>query len=367
MTARDAFRNVWQFLTRLRVAAVLIAILLGLSALGSCFPQLSTSITADAERSAQWAAEVRARYGSLTNGLAAIRMFGWFGSPVFLVALGLLALATLVCTLDRWGAAWSRAFRLPGVSSDLAFEAAPHAAQLTGLPAVDLPHRLRKCLEERGFRVRSETGEGDLVYLRGDRNRPASLGTLVTHIAVLLLLLGTILSSEFGWREELTIEPNGLVELRHRSQLALRNEGFDIGHYPDGSVSAYRDRVTVIDSGQEVASGRVGVNEPLTFAGVGFYLQGYSEREDGHAVTLLVVRDPGYTLVIVAGFLLLLGLTMSFNFPRAWIQARVEPEGTLYLTGWAERRACDFRRQFRAVVEELEDWKTGRSEGRKPR
>jgi cytochrome c biogenesis protein len=357
MTARDAFRNVWQFLTRLKVAAVIIAILLGLTVLGSCFPQLSPSIAADAERSAVWGAEVRARYGSLTNGLAAIRMFGWFRSPIFLVSLGLLAVATLVCTLDRWGVVWSRAFRSPRVSSDLAFGAASHSAQLTGLPLADLPRTLREGFEKRGFRVRSETGEDDILYLRGDRNRAASLGTLVTHLAVLLLLLGAILSGGFGWREELIIGPGEVAALRHSSQLALRNEGFNIGRYPDGSVSAYRARVTVINGDHEVAGRVVGINEPLTFAGVGFYLTGYGEREDGHAVTLLAVRDPGYILVIVAGFLLLLGLTVSLSFPRGWIQARVEPEGTLRLAGWAERRACDFGREFAVLVEELEEWK----------
>jgi len=362
MTARDAFRNVWQFLTRLKVAAVLIAILLCLTALGSCFPQLSTSIAADTERSAGWAAEVRGRYGSLTDGLAAIKMFGWFRSPVFLVSLGVLAAATLVCTLDRWGAVWRRAFRPPQTSSERAFEAAPYAAKLAGLPAADLPHMLRTRLEERGFHVRSKTGAGDFLYLRGDRHRLASLGTLGTHVAVLLLLLGTILSSGFGWREELTIEPDGLTGLRHRSQLALRNEGFDMGRYADGSVSAYRVRVTVIDNGQEVARASVGVNQPLVYADVGFYLSGYGEREDGHAVTLLAVRDPGYSLVIVAGLLLLSGLTMSLYLPRGWIQARVEPGGILHLAGWAERRACDFGREFMALVEELENWKNGRLE-----
>jgi cytochrome c biogenesis protein ResB len=335
MTARDAFRKVWQFLTRLKVAAV---------------------------RLAGWEAGAQARYGSLTNGLAAIGMFSWFRSPAFLVSLGLLAVATLVCTLDRWKKVWSRAFRPPETPSNLAFGAAPYVAKLTGLLADDLPHKLRECLEGRGFRVRSEITKGDILYLRGDRNRLASLATLVTHVAALLLLLGATLSSGFGWREELTIEPDGIAELSHKSQLALRNEGFTVARYPDGSVSAYQARVAVIDRGQEQVRGSVGVNQPLTYAGVGFYLRGYDEREGSHAVTLLAVRDPGYTLVILAGFLLLLGLTVSLNFPRGWIQARVEPDGTLQLAGWAERRACDFGREFTTLVEEMEDWKVERPE-----
>jgi hypothetical protein len=74
------------------------------------------------------------------------------------------------------------------------------------------------------------------------------------------------------------------------------------------------------------------------------------------------VHDPGYGLIVAAGFLLLSGLTVSFNFPRSWIQARTEPDGTLRLAGWAERRACDFRREFTRLMGEMEGWKMGRLE-----
>jgi cytochrome c biogenesis protein ResB len=101
----------------------------------------------------------------------------------------------------------------------------------------------------------------------------------------------------------------------------------------------------------------VGVNQPLKHGDVEFFLRGFGEQTDGYSLTMLAVRDPGYGLVITAGFLLLLGLTVSLNFPRAWIQARAEPDGTLRLAGWAERRACDFGREFASLVEDMEAWK----------
>jgi hypothetical protein len=58
-------------------------------------------------------------------------------------------------------------------------------------------------------------------------------------------------------------------------------------------------------------------------------------------------------------------VTVSLYFPRGWIQAWVEPGGTLKLAGWAERRACDFGREFTKLVEEVEGWKIGRLEDRK--
>lgn len=361
MTSQNVFHQVWKFLARLKVAAVLIVILLLLAALGSCFPQTSALFTTDAEQAARWEAGVRARYGSLVSALAAIGAFRWFRAPAFLVSLALLSVATLVCTLNRWRTVWRRAFRPPIVAADTAFDLAPHKSSLTGLQTAELPHVARKGLEERGFRVRSQAA-GDFTYLRGDRNRLAALATLVTHLAVLLLLLGTVLTSGFGWREGLTVEPEGTAQVEHRSQLAVQNEGFDIGRYPDGSAAAYQAQVTIYDGTRAVMRGTVATNEPLKFGDVGFYLRGYAERETGYGLNLLVVHDPGYGFVIAAGFLLLLGLTVSFNFPHSWIQVRTEPDGSLHMAGWAERRAYDFEREFSELVDNMEEWQVGQSE-----
>jgi cytochrome c biogenesis protein len=354
-TVRNRLKQAWRFLTRLDVAAVLVVVVLLLAALGSCFPQLSSSVAADAERLAGWETSVRARYGPLTNLLTIVGSFRWFHSPVFLAFLALLALATLVCTLDRWQTVWRRAFHPLAHPSDAVFDAAPHTARLAALSQVDLPHIVREGLEARGFYVQSQTS-GNVLYLRGERNRLASLATLVTHLALLLLLLGTILSSGFGWREVLTIGPGEMVGVGHGSRLALRNDGFTIARYSDGSVAAYQAQVAVIAGDQELTHGNVRVNEPLTYGGLGLYLHSYGEKDGQYSVTLLVVHDPGYSLVITAGFLLLLGLTVSFNFPRCWIQARIESNGVLRLAGWAERRACDFGYEFKAIVKDLEEW-----------
>jgi len=231
---------------------------------------------------------------------------------------------------------------------------------------------VRESLEQRGFRVRTTEvtptnhptnyptnhptnypTNHPTIHLRGDRYRLAPLATLVTHLAVLLLLLGATLSSGYGWREELTIGPGEVVEVGHGSGVALRNEGFTITRYPDGSVASYEAEVAIIAEGREVAHDSVLVNEPLTYGPVRLYLQAYAGTPDGYSVTLLAVHDPGYGVVITAGFLLLLGLTVSFNFPHCCVHARIEPEGTLRLAGRADRRACGFGREFEALVEEI--------------
>jgi cytochrome c biogenesis protein ResB len=94
--------------------------------------------------------------------------------------------------------------------------------------------------------------------------------------------------------------------------LTLRHEGFTIEHYADGSAAGYEARVVVAAREQEVRRS-IRLNEPLAAPGVGLYLYGYGPTEHGYSVTLLAVHDPGYGLVIAAGFLLLLGMTVRFT------------------------------------------------------
>ena len=112
-----------------------------------------------------------------------------------------------------------------------------------------------------------------------------------------------------------------------------------------------------------IAQGQVRPNYPLNVGNRGLYLMGFVPTAEGVAITLQIVRDPGYGLVLMAGFLVLLGMVVRFNFPHCCIFARLESDGTLRLAGRADRRACDFGSEFQALMTELEakiaDIKTG--------
>lgn len=348
----QALQRVCRFLARVDVAVILILVVLLAAVLGSFFPQLPLSAAADSERLARWDTAVRARYGALTDRLAASGAFHWFHSPIFLLPVALLALTTLVCTLQRWRAVWRRSLHQPVRCSDAAFERAPHTARLSVAPGSSLLRVARESLERRGFRVRAAAAD-DAVYLRGDRNRLSGLATLVTHLAVLLLLLGMALSGVYGWREEVTLEPDGMTEVGHGTGLAVRNDGFIVERYADGSVASYEAEVGLVVRNLEVAHGSVRVNGPLSYGRLALVLRCYGAVGNRYSVTLLVVRDPGYWLIIVTGFLLLLGLSVRFNFPRCRVHVRVGPGETVRLAGWSERRAWGFEREFAALVGEL--------------
>lgn len=295
----------------------------------------------------------RGRYGPLADLLSAVGAFHWFRAPLFTASFVLLTVSLVACTLQRWHSVWRRAFQHPVLCSDAAFARAPLHASGTPAAGITTPALVREVLERHGFHVRPKS-QGDLACLRGDRNRLAPLGTLITHLGTLALIVGIGLSSAYAWREEVTVEPGDRARVGHGTGLTLGYRSFVITHYPDGSAAGYRADVVIVDGDQEAKVGSIGINEPLTHRDVGFYLRSYAETDAGPTLTLLAVHDPGFSLVILAGLSLLLGMTVTFNFPHCWVRIRVEPGGMLHAAGRGDRRAWNFDHEFRAMVGELE-------------
>jgi len=213
---------------------------------------------------------------------------------------------------------------------------------------------LREILCQHGFRVHT-AADRDGTWVYGERNRLTPLATLLTHWATLLLLVGVVLSSAYGWREELRLRPGAFETLDHGSQgIAYRQDGFEILRRPDGSILDYEAEIVILQQGTKVKRGTVRVNAPLFYRGHRVYLRGYAGHSEHYIVTLWVTQDPGYPLIVVGGFLLIGGMTLTFNFPRSWVQACMVGE-TLAITGRAEGSARwkagdGFQRTFTALV-----------------
>ena len=354
----DIVRRAWRWLARPGVMAVLIAALLAVMLMGAFLPQLPEVAPGTAQR-AEWQALAHARYGSLAPFLEAAGAYRLYHTPLLWVPLALLAVATLSCTVQRWQGYWRAAFGQPVRLPEATLDAASHTCIVEPSSGYD-PARLdalsdmaHRALDRRDYRVRAES-VSDGVWLRGDRNRLSRLGTLAEHLAVLLVLAGVGVSLVFGWRETFTIEPGGTAEIGHGTGIALRNHGFAIERYADGSPANYAAQVTV-ESGKETERREIGVNQPAVKRGARIYLQGYRPVPvgDQYAVTLLAVHDPGYGVAVGGGILFLVSVVVALYFPRNSVHIRISGDGTLRLAGWADRRAYTFDREFAGLVADL--------------
>jgi cytochrome c biogenesis protein ResB len=198
---------------------------------------------------------------------------------------------------------------------------------VVALPSISADE-LRQSLEEKGFRVRVEL-EGEVCHLRADRYGVIELATLLTHLAILLLIVGYGLTGWLGQWTRLEVGPNREAALGVGTGLTLRNDGFAIDHYPDGSAAGYHAAATVFEAGREVASGTIEVNRPLRLHGVSVYLTGFREVAEGVSLQLQVARDPGAAVALVGAMFLMVGVTASLYFPHRRLYAQLESEQAL--------------------------------------
>ena len=67
---------------------------------------------------------------------------------------------------------------------------------------------------------------------------------------------------------------------------------------------------------------------------------------------IIVRRDPGAPIVWISFLLLILGLAVTFYFPRRRVWARIAPTGEVRLAAQADRYV-DLRREFGALLADL--------------
>jgi cytochrome c biogenesis protein ResB len=307
----------------MRVASLFLALLLVVTILGACLPQLPADARKSPAWSSTWLAQAEERWGRAAVLLHRWGLFELFRSPAYVGLVTLVVLSTLSCTLSRWPAAWRRAFHRPAGPPDVSVGG---AREVVTLPPVPLT-TLRAALEALGYRVQAWE-VGATVRVRADRRRLSELGTLGTHLAVLLLILGFVLTGLLGWQETVELAPGRAAPVGHGTGLSVRSDGWTVDHYPDGSVAAYRTHVAVLEETGVVAQGTIEVNRPLRLRGLGIYLSGFRESEAGITLDLRVTRDPGKDLALAGGILLFVGTSVAIYLPHCRILARLDPERT---------------------------------------
>lgn len=260
------WQSLWRGAARLDVAAIILGVLIALLAVGSALPQ--------------------------PGGAAAT---GFFGAAWLLIPWALLLVATLLCTLRRWR-------RI--VSGGLPSPPDPLSQRAGG--SVTTPPPLGEGLGVRGSTSTRPVPGG--LHSRRDRLGLARLATLVTHLAVFLLLGGVLLNAWLGWRTELTLPPGATVEVERAGGLRVAADAFAVERYPDGSVADYVVALRVADSPATLR-----LNAPVVQNGVALTLRGYRLQPEGAAVTLQAAYDPGYPLMVLGGFLLFGGMTVTFT------------------------------------------------------
>ncbi len=354
--------RVWRWLGSIRVAVVLLIAVAVAALIGTLFPQLPRDAATDSAALAQWMTLAHDRYGALTGLYQALGLFDVYHSAWFPLLLALLTLNTAVCTWNRIQSIW-RTLTHPTIRMpDAFFQRAGQRLAITGLPR-KTAETVDACLRRRGYRIfRQDVGL--TTYFYADRNWIGRVGTLITHVALVVLVLAAAWGRAVGWREnQLILSPGEPYPVGHGLPVALRSDGFQIMRYPSGMPRDYRAPVTVLEGEQEVLRQTIRINAPFTYRGVTFYLASYIPvpgQPDNPHVVLMAVHDPGYVPVIASGVAMLVGLALSFYLPHRRLWVKVAQDGQTWMAGkteWEKESPMAWLNQEAEVLKaELGEW-----------
>lgn len=300
----------------------------------------------------QWLLLIQERFGRLTGLFYPLGLFNLFRSLWFRLLLSLLIINVTVCTINRIRSTGRVVFRPKVKLSDGLFQKGPLRASLVAKSLTDGVQAVESALLRRRYRLSTER-EGGVLYIRADRNRMARLGSLITHLSLILLLISAFWIHQIGWREEFSLLPG---EVHHVGLFQVRNEGLEIDRYPGGQPKEYRAYLAILDEEREFGA-VVRVNQPLTWQGVSLYLKSCKEGSTSgpYLVTLMAVHDPGFLPVISSAFTMLGGLIVSFYLPHRSIWVKLTEKGEISLTAQSEVDKEGLSKEFWALAEEIKE------------
>jgi cytochrome c biogenesis protein ResB len=269
----NPLRAVWWLFTSVRFAIVLLLLLAVVSLVGVLAPQMPANVRGDAMLEAQWLED---KTGGLpfAGTMEQVGVFDVFHQRWFALLLAVTVASTGAYIMSRLPGAWRTATRPRKKVPDRYFELAPHSAHSRdAVRAEDLAAELRR----RAYRVEVML-EPDATYLFGDRLQWASLGTFLTHAAVIVFVLAAVVSRMDSFSSGLFLAEGATLPVfavSHPEQMQVELADSYARFAENGRPLDYRADLVIYDRGEEALRCSSTVNSPCSYGGYRFHQVAY--------------------------------------------------------------------------------------------
>ncbi|MBW2491165.1 MAG: cytochrome c biogenesis protein ResB [Deltaproteobacteria bacterium] len=210
-------------------------------------------------------------------------LFDMYHAWWFQLLIILLTINILVCSIDRFPTTWKIVFikKAPFILSKFRnqadneyFDDSRSSEQLKDI---------YESFVSKGFGyIRTEqTDEGYCIF--AEKWRWARLGVYGVHLSIVLLLLGALIGSFFGFDGYVNIpegEVANSIRMRNPGQnisldFGILCEDFNVSFYDSGTPKEFRSRLTIIENGKPVFTKDIIVNDPLRYRGLNIFQSSY--------------------------------------------------------------------------------------------
>ena len=266
------FHALYEALGSLKLTVAIFLVLAVSSIIGTLFPQGLTpeEVVHRFRPAIAWMIN--------TFGLADLYRTGWFRALLLLLCANLV-----VCSLQR----------LPKTLKLLRHKEEHLDPAKLGKFSMckELPFRfawqqaepiVAEVLSER-FRSVEKLVETEAYAAVAEKGRSSALMVYLVHLSVLVILLGALLGSIFGFKGFMNLsegESSAEVVLYQGDQVEtlpfeVRCDKFSVSFYENGMPREYRSDLAVVEKGKDVYRRSIVVNDPMTYDGVTFYQASY--------------------------------------------------------------------------------------------
>jgi cytochrome c biogenesis protein len=257
------------------------------------------------------------RYGiKLYEVLNFFNLFDMYHSWWFSAILLLLVVNLIACSVHRFPGVWNQISRRVGTTGleDSMLKTLPYVVKVQMVSGVrDMaeqggPSLLKKWF---GHPLRVETESAITLY--SEKGRFSRLGVYITHLSLLVILIGGLMGSLYGFKGHVEIlegETVNQIFLRAKDQavpkpidFSVRCDDFNVTYYDipgrkEKHVKEYSSALTILEGGKEVLKKTIQVNHPLHYKGLAFYQSSYGALND---ITLGIQRKDAKEKVLLKG------------------------------------------------------------------
>jgi len=277
----------WSILSSVKLTLILLIILAITSIAGTLIPQQEGAIEF-----------ARGLSPGLLKLFRALQLFDMYHSFWFRLIIGFLAFNLVVCSIDRFPATLKVFRTVPKPDRMKPFEnVAPERNFLVEGKTEDIADDVTELLRTHYKKIQCKnTEKGHFFY--GEKGRRSYFGVYLVHLSILIILIGAIIGSLFGFEAYVNIaegETVDTVRLRKNNiprklNFSVHCEKFTVDFYDNGTPKEYRSDIRFINDGKTERKGSLLVNHPMTYRGITFYQASYGSIP-GDKVRLNVRRE----------------------------------------------------------------------------